>query len=127
MNQQGKRRILAVLDDLFFRVKIEDAAKRAGLAIDFVKSEKEAFEKAAQDPLLIILDLNCLSVQPLALIAALKANEATRGVSVLGYVSHVQVELKQKAHDSGCDTVLARSALSQNLPQILRRHAAGAA
>ena len=73
MNQQGKRRILAVLDDLFFRVKIEDAAKRAGLAIDFVKSEKEAFEKAAQDPLLIILDLNCLSVQPLGLIGALKA------------------------------------------------------
>src|SRR5258705_12545482 len=126
MNQQGTRRVLAILDDLFFRVKIADAAKRAGLAIDFVKSEKEAFEKAGDDPLLIIVDLNCLSVNPIEVITALKANEATKGISLLDYVSHVQGELKQKAHDCGCDMVMARSAFSLNLPQILKRHAGAA-
>jgi PleD family two-component response regulator len=126
MKQQGKRRILAILDDLFFRVKIADAAKRAGLEIDFVKSETDAFQKAEEDPLLIILDLNCLSVKPLGVITALKAKEATKGISLLGYVSHVQGELKQKAQDIGCDMVMARSAFSLNLPQILKRHAGAA-
>jgi len=42
---------------------------------------------------------------------------------VVGYVSHVQGELKQRAHDLGCDMVMARSAFSQNLPTLLKRHA----
>jgi hypothetical protein len=36
----------------------------------------------------------------------------------------VQGDLKQKAHEVGCDMVLPRSAFSQNLPQLLRRHGA---
>jgi hypothetical protein len=35
----------------------------------------------------------------------------------------VQGELKQQAQEAGCDMVLARSAFSQNLPVILKRHA----
>ncbi len=120
---KGKR-ILAVLDDLFFRVKIADAAKRAGLDIEFVKSEKDVLEKAKEHPLLIILDLNCTCVHPLKLIEKLKSNEDTKQINMLGFVSHVQGELKQAAHDHGCDTVMARSAFSMNLPQILKRHAA---
>jgi PleD family two-component response regulator len=124
MQKQGKKKLLAVLDDLFFTVKIADAAKRAGLEIDFVKSEKDALARAKDDPLLIILDLNCTSLEPLKLIAKLKSEEALKQISLLGFVSHVQGELKQKAHDTGCNMVMARSAFSLNLPQILKRHAA---
>ena len=126
MQELGKRKVLAVLDDLFFRVKIEAAAKQEGIEVDFVQTEKDVFAKASEDPLLIILDLNCLSVQPLSLIAALKASDGTKGISLLGYVSHVQEELKRKALDMGCDRVMARSAFSQNLPQILKQHAESA-
>jgi hypothetical protein len=31
--------------------------------------------------------------------------------------------LKVKAQEAGCDTVMPRSAFSQNLPNLLRRHA----
>ena len=41
-----------------------------------------------------------------------------------GFVSHVQGELKQKAQEAGCDVVMPRSAFSQTLPQLLRRHGA---
>ncbi|MGB7329904.1 MAG: response regulator, partial [Terriglobales bacterium] len=44
--------------------------------------------------------------------------------SIIGFLSHVQGVLKQKAHEAGCDMVLPRSAFSQNLPQLLRRHGA---
>ncbi len=71
----------------------------------------------------MILDLNCGAIDPLRLIGALKGDESTRGVPLVGYVSHVQGELKQQAQQAGCDTVLARSAFSQNLPQILKRYA----
>jgi CheY-like chemotaxis protein len=117
------KKVLAVLDDLFFTVKINESAKRAGLPVEFVKSEQDVLEKAKSHPALIILDLNYAGVDPLSLVQRLKSEPETRSISVLGYVSHVQGELKQKAHEAGCNMVLARSAFSQNLPQILKRHA----
>ena len=119
---QAKKKILAVLDDLLFTVKINDTAKRAGLTVEVVKNETDVLERAKEKPLLIILDLNSHSVNPIDLIQKLKADPETKPVSLLGYVSHVQGELKQQAHDAGCDMVMARSAFSQNLPVILKRH-----
>ena len=115
-------KILAVLDDLFFMVKINEAAKRAGTAVEFVKSEVDVLEKAKEQPSLVIVDLNFAGVDPLALVAKLKTGEPKPG-SIVGYLSHVQGELKQRAQEAGYDMVLARSAFSQNLPQILKRHA----
>lgn len=122
-NQRNNKKILAVVSDLFFSVKINDAAKRAGMTVEFVKEEHEVLAKAKAKPALIIFDLNFESVNPLDLITKLKGNAELKGVSVIGFLSHVQGELKQKAHETGCDMVLARSAFSQNLPQILKRHA----
>ena len=124
MHKQGKKKILAVVDDLLFTVKISDAAKRAGLEAEFVKSEKDVMEKATHEqPLLIIFDLNNSSVSPLELISKLKSDGDLRQISLIGYLSHVQGELKQKAQEAGANIVMARSAFSQNLPQILKRHA----
>ena len=39
--------VLAVVEDLFFSVKINEAAKRAGLAVQFVKSQADALGQAA--------------------------------------------------------------------------------
>jgi PleD family two-component response regulator len=115
--------ILAVLDDLMFTVKIHDLAKRAGLTVEFLKSEHDVLQKAKEHPpSLIIIDLNTRSVHPVDLISKLKEQEETRSIRLLAYVSHVNAELKQKAQEAGCDTVLARSAFSTNLPAILKRH-----
>lgn len=115
--------ILAVVDDLFFNVKISDAAKRAGLLSVFFKTEKEVIEAAkANPPLLLIIDLNANSIQPVELIEHFKAHEDLKRVTIISFVSHVQGELKQRAHDAGANMVLARSAFSSSLPQILKRH-----
>jgi len=117
-----QKRVLAVVNDLFFSVKLTDAAKRAGLALEFVKEPKDVMEKAQDKPSLIIFDLNFETVEPLKLIARLKGKPETKGISLIGYLSHIQAELKVQAQDAGCDMVLARSAFSQNLPQIFKRH-----
>jgi PleD family two-component response regulator len=123
MQKHGKKKILAVVEDLLFTVKISDAAKRAGLEVEFVKSERDVIDKASEEnPLLIILDLNFTAVQPLKLISKLKSNSEMKQISVIGYLSHVQGELKQQAQEAGANIVMARSAFSQNLPQILKRH-----
>jgi CheY-like chemotaxis protein len=116
------KKVVAALEDLFFTVKINESAKRAGVAIEFVKSERDVLEKAKSHPTLIILDLNCNAIEPLKLIGELKANAETKAISLIGFLSHVQGELKQQAQEAGCDMVMARSVFSQNLLQILKRH-----
>ena len=119
-----KKKILAVVDDLLFTVKISDAAKRVGLDVEFLKSEHDVMAKATHDkPLLIIIDLNNNSVHPLDLIGKLKSDGELKRISLIGYLSHVQGELKQQAQEAGANIVMARSAFSQNLQQILKRHA----
>jgi hypothetical protein len=70
---------------------------------------------------LIVFDLNNVSAKPLTLIPRLKS-KMKRGTSVIGFLSHLQGDLKAKAMEAGCDMVMPRSAFSQNLPNLLRRH-----
>lgn len=117
--------ILAAVDDLFFSVKITETARKVGATVRFVKTDKELLAAADEDgekPSLIIVDLNSAAMKPIATVAKLKADKDLKKTSVIGYLSHVQGELKQKAHEAGYDMVLARSAFSQNLPNLLRRH-----
>jgi CheY-like chemotaxis protein len=116
-------KILAVLDDLFFTVKIHDAAKRAAMPIAFLKSEVDVLAQAQEQPAVIVLDLNFAGIDPLQLVQKLKADPATKGIPVIGYLSHVQGELKQQAHQAGCDMVMPRSKFSQTLPQLFKRYA----
>jgi CheY-like chemotaxis protein len=121
----NNKRVVGVLSDLMFMVKIQEAAKRAGLEAVFVKSKQEALAQARQDPAVMILDLNNSGVDVLDVITDLKADDQTRKAPLVGFVSHVQADLKQAAQEKGCDLVIARSAFSQNLPVILSRYAEG--
>ncbi len=122
MNRQPNKHVLAVIADLFFSVKIMDAAKKAGMTVELLQNPQVILEKAKLNPAVIVIDLNLEVVDPIKLISKLKNSEELKSIGVIGFLSHVQAELKQKAIEAGCDTVLARSAFSQNLPDILKRH-----
>ena len=114
--------ILGILTDLFFRVKIEDAAKRSGLIAVFAGTEEAALEEVRKNrPLVAVVDLNCAAIDPIRLVAELK-NRDHAPLPVIGFISHVQVEQKVEAQNAGYDAVLARSAFSSSLPQMLRRY-----
>ncbi len=123
MQKRDSKKILAAVDDLLFVVKINETAKRTGLQVEFVKTEKDLLEKAKEKPVLIVIDLNLRSFPPVRAITKLKSNAELKPLSVLGYVSHLQADLKQQAQAAGANMVLARSAFSQNMPQLFKRYA----
>ena len=45
-----------------------------------------------------------------------------KATSIVGFLNHLQGDLKVKAVEAGCDTVMPRSAFSQSLPNLLRRY-----
>jgi CheY-like chemotaxis protein len=116
--------VIAAVDDLFFGAKILETAERLNVPLCLVRSPEDLAERArASRPALIIFDLNAEGCRPLEAIRQVKADPALRDTLALGFFSHVQHELKMAAAEAGCDRILARSAFTAELPEILRPYA----
>lgn len=119
-------KIYFFIEDLFFIAKISETARKLGVKVAFIKNEKEQIASLVdmpQDdrPGLIVFDLNNANAKPMTLIPKLKT-KLKKTVSIIGFLSHLQGDLKAKAIEVGCDTVMPRAAFSQNLPNLLRRY-----
>jgi CheY-like chemotaxis protein len=115
--------ILAVLDDLMFTSKIKTTAAQLGVTVGFARSADAALaEMRKTPPALVILDLNNPRTEPLSIVARMKQDPALAPVPTVGYASHVQTDVIQAARQAGVDNVLARSAFTQQLPEILGGH-----
>ena len=112
--------VLAAVDDMFFAAKIRATAEQLGLDVRFAKSAEDVLEKARREsPALIIADLHSTKCDPFGLARRIKANESLQSTPLIGFFSHVQVELQERAEQSGFDRVMPRSQFSKNLPEIL--------
>jgi len=119
-------RIFCFIDDLFFQAKINETSKKLGIKVEFVKGDKESVARLtdlaeADRPALLVFDLNNLNAKPMTLIPKLKT-KFKKATSIIGFLNHLQGDLKLKAIEAGCDTVMPRSAFSQSLPNLLRRY-----
>lgn len=124
--EDAPTKIFFFIEDLFFNAKITETARKLGVKVAFVKNDKEAIaeltsHQEADRPGLIVFDLNNANAKPLTLIPKLKA-KLKKSTSIIGFLSHLQGDLKAKAVEAGCDTVMPRAAFSQNLPNLLRRY-----
>ncbi len=114
------RRIVGAVEDLLFRSKISETATQLGVEALFPRSPKKLLAEAqAAPPDLLVLDLNSARFEPLVLLKQLKSDETLKGVPIVGFLSHLQKDLAVAARESGCDRVMARSAFTRDLPEIL--------
>jgi len=112
--------ILCVVDDLMFSVKISTAAKVLGVDVFFERVADRVLPRVKDEqPALVIVDLNSAKLHPMETIACLKADPKSSHIRILGYGSHVQTETIEAARRAGVDQVLARSAFSDRLGEIL--------
>ena len=126
LREDAPIRIYFFIEDLFFLAKIQETSKKLGIKVGFLKNEKNAMETFAgltehERPSLIVFDLNNANAKPLTLIPKLRT-KFKKATSIIGFLSHLQGDLKVKAVEAGCDMVMPRSAFSQNLPNLMRRH-----
>jgi CheY-like chemotaxis protein len=114
------RNVIAIVDDLFFASKIRGTAEQLGVSVSFIRNVESLNQAVLRDhPSLIICDLHSQRIDPVELARKLKADDQLRSIPLLGFFSHVQTELQQKALEAGFDVVLPRSAFTRDLNDIL--------
>src|SRR5262245_14699634 len=118
--------IVCVVDDLIFSIKISTAAKQLGVPMYFERSKASVLQTIRdKQPSLVIFDLNSGRLAPIEAIVAMKNDAALRYIRTLGYVAHVDSETIDRARAAGISQVIARSAFSQRLSEILTGADAG--
>jgi CheY-like chemotaxis protein len=111
-------RVVALMDDLFFQMKVAETAKHLGVEFK-VASTAEALASLLDAPTkLLIVDLNARS-HPMATIEHVCATQ--KELPVVAFLSHVQTELAAQARAAGCTEVMPRSVFTQNLASIIGR------
>ncbi len=121
-------KVLLLVDDLFFRAKITETARHMGVELEAASSVDSLVEMALTRPnesgsagtrtALILVDLNARG-NPVGALDRLKA--AGNQTPVIAFLSHVQVELAERARAAGCSEIMPRSKFTQELAAILGR------
>lgn len=111
-------KVAVLVTDLIFSTKIFSTAKAVGAeALGARNLDVLATRLADPEVGRLIVDLNSAGVDVIEAIRRAKAQRPD--VRVLAFLSHVQVELAQQAREAGADQVMARSAFSAKLPELL--------
>jgi DNA-binding NarL/FixJ family response regulator len=111
-------RVVAFVDDLFFQSKLLETARHVGVELSCVGTGEALLAQVQTGALaLVVVDLNARS-NPLAAIELLAACSPA---PVVAFLSHVQVDLAERARRAGCREVMPRSQFTRELPQILAR------
>jgi CheY-like chemotaxis protein len=126
MGTNGPIRVLAVVHDLFFAIRIRDTLRPRGYQVEVAKSAdalRQALAVPAGLPALIIVDLAFAASDPPGLIAGLKADPATAALPILAFGSHLDHAARDAARAAGADRVVANSKLAADLPDLVSRYA----
>ena len=115
------RPILALVNDLFFILKIGDTAKSIGLPIAFVGSSEEFLERFRTTcPALVIADLTLDGVDMTAFFDHLTAVTDQATLPILGYTTHADWKRTQPLHDR-CTKVVTKDTLSRSLAELMQQ------
>jgi CheY-like chemotaxis protein len=123
-NANGATDVLALVDDLFFQARLAETARKLGVTLKTVSTGATLVKmlEAAPDevpgdlPRLVIVDLNARQG---AVEAIEQLQRSGNPIPVIGFLSHVQTELAERARAAGCKQVMPRSSFTANLSEIL--------
>ena len=110
--------LVACLDDLFFRSKIEATARHLNVPVRFTEAKDLAKTCRDGECAAVLLDLSA-NGNPLDVVAQLRKDESTRDLPIIGFLSHVDRDLAQRAESSGVTRVMPRSEFSERLPDLI--------
>jgi DNA-binding NarL/FixJ family response regulator len=109
------RTIVIVVVDLLFQSRISAVAEALGLDARVADTPASVDAMMAVAPAAVVVDVDAAGIEAAAVIRAAKA----AGAKVLAFGRHTQPGALRSARDAGADTVVPRSQLAEELPELL--------
>jgi CheY-like chemotaxis protein len=109
--------LVATVEDLFFRSKIDATARNLNVPVRFVERKDLTAVCLEGKTAAVLLELS--NGSSLDAIRSLRQNPKTRDVPVIGFLSHVDRDLAREAESAGVTRVMARSQFAETLPDLM--------
>jgi DNA-binding NarL/FixJ family response regulator len=110
--------VIACVEDLFFRSKIDATARHLNVPLRFVGAKELARACADATTGAVLLEL-ASNGDTLEAVRELRKARATAELPVIGFLSHVDKELARAAEAAGVSRIMPRSEFSETLPDLL--------
>ena len=110
--------VIACVEDLFFRSKIEATARHLNVPVVYVAAGDLAKACADKNAAAVLLELSS-NGDALASVRALRNGRVGPAMPVIGFLSHVDKALAREAEAAGVSQVMPRSQFSETLPDLL--------
>jgi CheY-like chemotaxis protein len=109
--------LVASVDDLFFRSKIDATARHLNIPVRFIERKDLTAVCLDGETAAVLLELS--NGSSLDAIRKLRQNQKTRDVPVIGFLSHVDRDLAREAESAGVTQVMPRSQFAETLPDLM--------
>lgn len=110
--------IVACVEDLFFRSKIEATARHLNVPVSFTDLRGLARVLGEEDTAALLIELSA-NGEVLAAVQRLRKEPKTRDLPIIGFLSHVDQKLARDAESAGVTRVMPRSQFSETLPDLV--------
>ena len=103
-----------------FGSKVESMLERAGHEVTLTGQEDEARAEIEFADVLVV-DLTTDAVNGIMLVDSMAAGGELRGHRTLGFYSHVEADVRERAEQAGFDLVVPRSRMAREAGELVGR------
>jgi CheY-like chemotaxis protein len=109
--------LVATVEDLFFRSKIDATARNLNVPVRFIERKDLTAVCMEGKTAAVLLELS--NGSSLDAIRSLRQNPKCKDVPVIGFLSHVDRDLAREAESAGVTQVMPRSQFAETLPDLM--------
>ena len=115
--------IILIVDDLMFLPRLEEGLQTLGYRPVVATNSADLARALFTAPVLTIVDLFSQSFDWEALVRLIKGpGKKAAHVPIIGFGPHVDLQLRERALEAGCEMVVGRSAIVGQLAQLVKKH-----
>lgn len=118
--------VLALTRDLLFGSQVQGALTLAGHDVELVADEARlrerlaaAEEAASPAAELLVVDLTDAELDGAAIVESIARREGLGAMRTLGFYSHVEAAMRERAERAGFDLVVPRSRMAREGPDLV--------
>ncbi len=113
--------VLVHTEDLFFAIRIQDVIEKLGGRVQNAGDPFDPEESLREAPVLVLVELGAGGQGNWRQVVQ-HVRKQTRGIPIVAFGSHVDVDAREAAREAGCDHVWSKSRFVDELPTLVERY-----
>jgi DNA-binding NarL/FixJ family response regulator len=117
--------VLALVPDLLFGSRVQHGLSAAGHQVELIGNESalrgRLNDDAAPPAAVLVVDLTDEDLDGARILETLSGEGELREMRTLGFYSHVEAHVRERAERAGFDVVVPRSRMAREAPRLIER------